>query len=306
MLSLGIWILGLALIGLVLARACAQRLVFAYPIFYTYLAFVLFTSLGLLFIYWRKYSEYSRYYWYVEFAGAALGCGVVWEIYRHALGRFPGAARMARNALLFTLALTVSKAIANASTGLGWWPTKTLVALERDLRTVQAAVLVGLAIIIASYAIPLGRNLWGMMAGYALLISTNVITLTLSEHLGSGFYTTWRDQAVSDRMPSLFMDLHGYRSTLDLLPFSADEVIDQACAVLGVPVDELFQGPLQAVADSELRRFCAEAGLLDSREVSRVLRVADGSKRWYLLNLALWWRQFIAEDVSVPTIPVRA
>lgn len=192
MLSLGIWILGLALIGLVLARACAQRLVFAYPIFYTYLAFVLFTSLGLLFIYWRKHSEYSRYYWYVEFAGAALGCGVVWEIYRHALGRFPGAARMARNALLFTLALTVSKAIANASTGLGWWPTKTLVALERDLRTVQAAVLVGLAIIIASYAIPLGRNLWGMMAGYALLISTNVITLTLSEHLGSGFYTTWR------------------------------------------------------------------------------------------------------------------
>ena len=192
MLSLGIWILGLALIGVVLARACAQRLIFAYPTFYTYLAFVLLTSLGLLFIYWTKRSEYTRSYWCVEFTGAALGCAVVWEIYRHALGRFPGAARMARNVLLFTLALTVSKALANSSTGLGWWPAKTLVALERDLRTVQAAVLVGLAIVIASYAIPLGRNLWGMITGYSLLIGTNVVTLSLSEHLGSSFYTTWR------------------------------------------------------------------------------------------------------------------
>lgn len=53
-----------------------------------------------------------------------------------------------------------------------------------------------------------------------------------------GFYATWRDQAERDRMPSLFMGLGAYRSTLDSLPFSANEMIDQACADLGVLADE--------------------------------------------------------------------
>jgi len=68
----------------------------------------------------------------------------------------------------------------------------------------------------------------------------------------------------------------------------------------GVPVDELFQGSLQGVAEQELRRFCAESDLLDAGEVQRVMQEADGSKRWYLLNLALWWRTFIAGDLQLP------
>jgi uncharacterized protein YbcC (UPF0753/DUF2309 family) len=53
-----------------------------------------------------------------------------------------------------------------------------------------------------------------------------------------GFYATWRKQADSDAMPALFMELRGYRSTLDTLPISAEEMIDRACAELGVPVHE--------------------------------------------------------------------
>jgi len=62
----------------------------------------------------------------------------------------------------------------------------------------------------------------------------------------------------------------------------------------GVPVNELFEGPLQRMAEGELQRFCAETDLLDADEVARVMQGADGSKRWYLLNLAMWWRTFIA------------
>ena len=53
-----------------------------------------------------------------------------------------------------------------------------------------------------------------------------------------GFYATWRNQAESDHMPSLFMGLGGYRSTLDSLPFTADEMIDRGCFDLGVPADQ--------------------------------------------------------------------
>jgi asparagine synthase (glutamine-hydrolysing) len=69
----------------------------------------------------------------------------------------------------------------------------------------------------------------------------------------------------------------------------------------GLPVNEMFAGPLAAVADAELRRFCEETDLLDPIEVASVMRTADASKRWYLLNLAMWWRTFIAADAAAPS-----
>jgi asparagine synthase (glutamine-hydrolysing) len=70
-------------------------------------------------------------------------------------------------------------------------------------------------------------------------------------------------------------------------------------AVRGL-VNELFEGPLAAFAEGELRRLCQQTDLLDRTEVDRVMRTADGAKRWYLMNLALWWRTFIAQDVPAP------
>ena len=49
-----------------------------------------------------------------------------------------------------------------------------------------------------------------------------------------GLYDTWRSQAKGDQMPSLFMELRGYRSTLDSLPFNVDEMIARGCEDLGV------------------------------------------------------------------------
>ncbi len=71
-------------------------------------------------------------------------------------------------------------------------------------------------------------------------------------------------------------------------------VIDRPKQGFGVPVSELFEGPLHAVAKQALDEFCADAGLLDRAEVDAVMQHADGAKRWYLMNLALWWRTFIA------------
>jgi asparagine synthase (glutamine-hydrolysing) len=83
------------------------------------------------------------------------------------------------------------------------------------------------------------------------------------------------------------------RAVKGLIP---DKLINRPKQGFGVPVGELFQGPLQALALNELRRFCAETDLVDQAEIDRVMAEADGAKRWYLLNLALWWRTFIAGD----------
>ena len=73
-----------------------------------------------------------------------------------------------------------------------------------------------------------------------------------------------------------------------------DRLIDRRKQGFGVPVTELFEGPLRSLADDALRAFCSETDFLDRREVDEVMRNADGAKRWYLLNLALWWRTYFA------------
>jgi len=75
-----------------------------------------------------------------------------------------------------------------------------------------------------------------------------------------------------------------------------DALITRPKQGFGVPVDEMFMGPLGSIASRELDRFCGETDLLDPTEVRRVMTAADGAKRWYLMNLALWWRTFIAEQ----------
>ena len=64
-----------------------------------------------------------------------------------------------------------------------------------------------------------------------------------------------------------------------------------------MPVDELFEGRLAALAREQLGRFCDETDLLDRGAVNRLIQSGQGSKVWYLLNLAMWWREYIARDV---------
>jgi asparagine synthase (glutamine-hydrolysing) len=78
-----------------------------------------------------------------------------------------------------------------------------------------------------------------------------------------------------------------------------DDLIDRRKQGFGVPVDELFHGALQRQAQAELKRFCSDTGLLDPVEVRHVMETADGAKRWYLLNLAVWWRTYIANEMPV-------
>jgi hypothetical protein len=186
-----VWVLGLILEGVLLFRAVRGGHFQKYPMFYLYVGCVLVQSLFLFVICLAEPRYYVSFYWYAEFVSVGLGCGVVWEIYRQALCRFPGAARMARNLLLFVVLMVFSKVLANTWNGRVLWPSGAVVALERDLRTVQAVLLIGLVVVITLYRIPLGRNLWGMMLGYGLFIGTSVITLALRVLLGDSFQTAW-------------------------------------------------------------------------------------------------------------------
>jgi asparagine synthase (glutamine-hydrolysing) len=76
-----------------------------------------------------------------------------------------------------------------------------------------------------------------------------------------------------------------------------DELIDRPKQGFGVPVNEWFVDRLGDRARHELAAFCAETDYFDRNEV---MRLADGRSPevWYLLNFALWHKEFIGRQDS--------
>lgn len=186
-----IWIIGITLEVLLFVRVAKANLLRHYKLFGFYLGFVLIRDLWLLtvFFLWPKFYPYA--YWSTEPLGVIAGCGVVWEVYKVSLARYPGTARMARNVLAFLFILASSRIFVKALNSPTWIAGLTGYELERDLRIVQLALLTGLLVLFASYAIPFGRNIKGLTYGYCLFLVTSVANLTVRHHLGYSFERTW-------------------------------------------------------------------------------------------------------------------
>ena len=73
-----------------------------------------------------------------------------------------------------------------------------------------------------------------------------------------------------------------------------DELIDRPKQGFGVPVYEWFFDRLGAEARTELDAFCEQTDFLDRDEVMRYVDTKQGPEVWYLLNFALWWKEFVA------------
>ena len=88
-----------------------------------------------------------------------------------------------------------------------------------------------------------------------------------------------------------------------------DELITRKKQGFGVPVYEWYGDKLGAFALAEVRRFCEETDLLDPSEATQAVQTRGGLRAWCLLNLALWWKEFLAPhraSVREQTLPLRA
>jgi asparagine synthase (glutamine-hydrolysing) len=83
-----------------------------------------------------------------------------------------------------------------------------------------------------------------------------------------------------------------------------DEIIDRPKQGFGVPVYEWFFGALGERTRRELDEFCGETDVLDRKAVAALIEQHQGPQLWYLLNLALWWKHFIAGRPLSAAMPV--
>jgi asparagine synthase (glutamine-hydrolysing) len=75
-----------------------------------------------------------------------------------------------------------------------------------------------------------------------------------------------------------------------------DELIDRKKQGFGVPVHEWFFDRLGQFARVELSAFCDNTDILDRAAVMQLLDHRNASQAWYLLNLALWWKQYMCGE----------
>jgi hypothetical protein len=189
MFSLVVWLAGIFLEGVLLFRGWRARHFFRFPLFFSYVALIFLQSVLLYFI--GRYSPgvYPRFYWSLEFIDVFAGCAVVLETYRVGLAEFPGVAKLARNGLLLAFLLTFGRVLLTVQQGARDWSTMVTIQLERDMRFVQIAAVLTLLALMLCYAVPVGRNLRGILFGYGSFLGVNILNLTLMRRFGAEVQT---------------------------------------------------------------------------------------------------------------------
>ncbi len=183
-----LWLAGDLMIAALFLRARREQFFARYPFFFGYLGFVAGTELLRLYLQLETSRRtYEIGYWVSEFFSAAAGFGVTWQIYATILAPYGGVRRMARAVLAVFFALALAKAlvelVGSPIRNLG----PTTVELERNLRFVQALLLLAMAGLVVHYSLPMGRNVRAMLAGYGFYIGCVVIALSLRSQWGQAF-----------------------------------------------------------------------------------------------------------------------
>jgi len=176
MISHSIWFVSIALELLLVARGFQQNLIRRYPVFYSYISFVLLSDFLLLAVP-PNGRAYLYCYWVTEFLSLVLGCLVFLEFYRVALSAYPGTARMARALLAILFLLAMAKTVVSTLNVPEWWHNATPAQVEGVLRVCQLLAILSLAVLLLFYSIPFGKNLRGILLGYGFFICWSVVCL---------------------------------------------------------------------------------------------------------------------------------
>ena len=84
------------------------------------------------------------------------------------------------------------------------------------------------------------------------------------------------------------------KTNLLLAEAEPDAIIDRQKQGFGVPVQEWMQGRLGALMQDTLTEFCDRTDILSKDAVLDLVCRQRDPRSWYLFNLALWWKAYLA------------
>ena len=172
-----IWSIAITLEVVILLRGVLTGLLKKYPLFFTYIACVLLAEIIGLLTRARAPKLYEPLYWPADLATILASYAVMVEIFRWSTRHKPGIRRLTQRALLTVFAVTVAYTASSFVNGKFSSASRAVAVLGRDLRYIEAGVLLLMLWLLLRYRIPLGRNLRGLLIGYSLWVGINVVNL---------------------------------------------------------------------------------------------------------------------------------
>lgn len=180
------------LLGLLIIFALRGNYFREYLVFYSYLSYLFVEGLIRVFVLTFAPNSYLVIYWSTQFLEISAAYCVLWEIYRKILEPFAGTAKMASRLVAVAFLAVLGKAFFAALLARDWVLSKRVIELERDLRSVQATLVILLVGLMVYYQIPVGRNVRGLISGYGFFVGASVILLTLRSYIGTPFQVGWQ------------------------------------------------------------------------------------------------------------------
>jgi hypothetical protein len=172
-----IWLIAIALEAAILFRGLRTGLQKRYLFFYCYIGCLFLIEVLRFLCLSLTPNLYGAFYWQSELLRIVASYAVIFEIFKRALRRNLGVARIAQELLLVVFVLALTYAASDLlHGGLASVPRATA-DLGRYLLYLEGALLLVMLWLFGRYRISFGRNLLGLTLGYSLLIALDVVNV---------------------------------------------------------------------------------------------------------------------------------
>jgi hypothetical protein len=183
LISSALWLIPIALqaaIAFVMLRRCLFK---AFPIFFSYTAFIVARDFILLLLPFTG-NLYSTVFWWGEAAAILLSLGVILEVLWHLIRPYPFLRFVFK---LVWAAAFVATAVALALLRAGPWSSdqllESIIFMERSARVLQVGLLIVLISLMSRLGLTWQHYSLGIAAGFGIYSALDLVLLELRAHL---------------------------------------------------------------------------------------------------------------------------
>ena len=170
--------------AVLLWRAAQSRLLARFPLFYSYLVYVFVVTVVGLSVYWVRPSAHASVYWFCFVLSIIVEFAVLVEVSDHIFQPYPAIRDLGRSlTLLISLAFGAAYILPTLFRAHGM----RMALLDFALRTSLTKAVILLVIFGAAHHFDLrmGRNVAGLLLGFAIYLGVNVANFACVERFGN-------------------------------------------------------------------------------------------------------------------------
>ena len=186
-LGMAISVCAFLLVGAILIRGMATRCYKLFPVYYSYMIYVLSGSTIMYLVYGLDRKDYPSIYWFYYLISILVEFSVLVEISDHIFQSLPAIRQLGR---ALTILISGVFAVVYVLPVIVWSHDRQPALLDFALRdsVTKIAVLIALFLASRQFRSKLGKNVAGLMLGFSIYMGVNVANLAAAKAFDPAVY----------------------------------------------------------------------------------------------------------------------